>query len=134
MCVLQALAALPSLLVDGVAASQRDVAHFYSFQKFAEVWLSMRSRSFSDDGYGKLVPLICLMNHPAVGEPSNVDAVYDHNSPEGAGAGFVMLARRPIRRGEELTYSYAHDGNLCRERALLVYGFALDGMPTCEGF
>ena len=44
--------------------------------------------------------------------------------------GFVMKAKRPIAQGEELRYSYGAD--LCKERALLVYGFALDGMPACE--
>ena len=73
------------------------------------------------------MPLVCLMNHPAMpGEESNVDAVYDEEQ------GFVMSAKRPITAGEELKYSYG--AQLCRERALLVYGFALDAMPTCEGF
>ena len=38
---------------------------------------------------------------------------------------------RAIRQGEELRYSYGE--HLCRERALLVYGFVLDGMPACKG-
>jgi hypothetical protein len=122
----RALEQLPGLLVDGVAADEQGVANHYSFQKFAEVWLGMRSRSFSNEAYGILVPLICLMNHPAAGEPSNVDAVFD------AERGFVMTAKRPIKQGEELLYSYGE--SLCRERALLVYGFVLDGMPPCEGF
>ena len=84
----------------------------------------MRSRSFDNGAYGLLIPLICLMNHPAIGEESNVDAEYD------AELGFVMKAKRPIAQGEELRYSYGAD--LCKERALLVYGFALDGMPACE--
>ena len=90
-------------------------------------WLAMRSRSFSNDAYGFLVPLACLMNHPAVGESANVELEYDRE--QGA---FVMTAVRHIKQGEELTYSYG--ASLCRERALLVYGFELDGMPTCPGF
>ena len=41
-----------------------------------------------------------------------------------------MTAKRTIAQGEELRSSYG--ANLCRERALLVYGFVLDGMPACE--
>ena len=121
----RALDALPTLLVDGVAADMAGVAEFYGFQKFAEVWLSLRSRSFKNDAYGITAPLICLMNHP-VGLGSNVDAAVVEDR------GIVIKAKQPIGKGAEMLYSYG-DG-LCRERALLVYGFAADGMPTCEGF
>ena len=123
----RALDLLPQLLVHGVGGEEepRRVAAHYSFQRFAEVWLGMRSRSFDNGAYGLLVPLICLMNHPGVGEESNVDAEYDEV------LGFVMKAKRPIRQGEELRYSYG--AHLCRERALLVYGFVLEGMPPCSG-
>lgn len=123
----KALEQLPRLLVHGVAETQQGVASFYSFQKFAETWLGMRSRSFSNEAYGMLVPLICLMNHPAPGEDGNVEAEYD------ASKGFIMSAKHgSISAGSELKYKYG--SNLCRERALLVYGFAIEGMPTCEGF
>ena len=37
----------------------------------------MRSRAFTDDAYGMLVPLLCLLNHHAVGVVNNVDVVTD---------------------------------------------------------
>ena len=55
-----------------------------------------------------------------------MDAAYEEG-----GRGFVMAAKRAIKQGEELHYSYG--ARLCRERALLVYGFAQEGMPACDG-
>ena len=40
----------------------------------------MRSRDFNDEAFGMRVPLLCLMNHPAVGVPSNFDAVTESAS------------------------------------------------------
>jgi len=115
----RALKQLPHLLIHGVEA-----AELYTIQNFAEVWLSMRSRSFANDAHGVLVPLACLMNHPALGTDSNVELEYDATR-----RAFVMTAKQPIRRGQELTYSYGAE--LCAERALLVYGFEQNGMPPC---
>lgn len=115
----RAIKQLPHLLMHGV-----DAAELYNIQNFAEFWLSMRSRSFDNEAHGVLVPLACLMNHPALGTESNVELVYD-----AARRGFVMSAKQSIRRGQELTYSYGAE--LCSERALLVYGFEQPGMPPC---
>ncbi|KAL1523842.1 hypothetical protein AB1Y20_018763 [Prymnesium parvum] len=118
----RALEQLPTLLLDGVVD-----AEYYSEQRFIEFWLSIRSRSFENNGFGVLVPLACLLNHPPTHEPSNVELQYVAQRN-----GFVMKATRHIKQGEELTYSYG--SNLCKERALLVYGFVQDGMPSCPGF
>ena len=117
----EGLGSLTKLLTEGFAAAEA-----FSVQRFTEIWLSMRSRTFDDDGYGFIVPLACLMNHPSMGDESNVALSYDARR-----GGVVMRAKRRISKGEELTYSYG--SGLCRERALLVYGFVLDGMPACKG-
>lgn len=107
--------------------TNEEAATYYGVQRFAEIWLGIRSRSFDNDAHGLLVPLACLMNHPAVGQASNVDARYD-----AARRAIVLTATQRVGQGEELTFSYG--ASLCAERALLVYGFMADGMPTCEGF
>ena len=73
--------------------------------------------------------LACLMNHPVEGEESNIEIGVD------SGGGVVWKAKRYIKRGEQLTYSYGKD--LTAERALLVYGFPMSvwsKMPSIEGF
>ena len=116
----RALAELPLLLLgDGV-----DAAEYYSLQRFTEVWLSIRSRSFDDGNFGVIVPLACLLNHPSDNGDSNVVLSYSAQR-----RGFDMTVTRPIKRGEQLTNSYG--AGLCRERALLVYGFVTDIMPPC---
>ena len=100
----RALEELPRLLVDGVAADQQGVANHYSFQKFAETWLGMRSRSFSNEAYGLLVPLVCLMNHPAMpGEESNVDV--GENTTAGNGGSAHELVELVIVSDGELDVS-----------------------------
>lgn len=106
-----------------------DVKEVFAIQRFVEVWLALRSRSFDDGGHGVLVPLACLMNHPVEGEESNIEIGVD------SGGGVVWKAKRYIKRGEQLTYSYGKD--LTAERALLVYGFPMSvwsKMPSIEGF
>jgi len=124
----RALEKLPHLL--GVTGpDQVDVTELYTFQRFAEIWLAIRSRSFQNGAHGVLVPLACLMNHPAEGEESNVEIQV------GSDGGMVLKATRHIKRGDQLTYSYGAD--LLAERALLVYGFPKAvwlRMPRIEGF
>lgn len=126
----QALERLPQLL--GVTTGPDDdidvAKELYSMQRFIEVWLAIRSRSFQNGAHGVLVPLACLMNHPAEGEKANVEIGV------GADHGLVVRAVRNIEIGEQLTYSY---GNLTAERALLVYGFPMSvwsRLPSGKGF
>merc|ERR1712176_685727 len=70
-----------------------DVTKAYTFQNFVEIWLAIRSRSIENDGYGVLVPLLCLMNHPSEGEESNVNIGVDSNGD------MVLKAKRHIKRG-----------------------------------
>jgi len=105
-----------------------DVTKLYTFQNFAEIWLAIRSRSIENNGYGALVPILCLMNHPGEGEVSNVNIGINSNG------NMVLKAKRYIKRGEQLTLSY---GDLSAERALLVYGFPMSvwsKLPSLKGF
>ena len=43
--------------------------------------------------------------------------------------GFSLIAMRRIPKGEELRFSYGQ--RLCREVALLTYGFVDGEMPPC---
>jgi len=124
----RALEKLPRLL-GVIGPDVVDVADVYTIQRFAEIWLAIRSRSFQNDAHGMLVPLACLMNHPVEGQDSNVEIRVDAN------LGVLFRAKRYIKRGEQLTYSYGD--NLRAERALLVYGFPISvwsRMPSIEGF
>ena len=113
----RALTSLPNLL--GVAGDADDPVQphqVYSSQRFAEIWLAIRTRAFETPaGFGVLVPVGDLMNHPPEGEESNVEI------EPSSGGGFVMRAKRHIKRGEQMTLSYGE--SLTAERALLIYGF-----------
>ena len=120
----QALERFPQLFGVDVEGSE-----VYSVQRFIEIWLAVRSRSFQNGAHGVLVPLACLMNHPVEGENANVEIGV------GSDNGLVLRAMRFIERGEQLTYSYG-DG-LTAERALLVYGFPMSvwsKLPSGKGF
>lgn len=117
--------------------SREALDRIYSLARFREVWLAIASRDFTnslqstsrtplDRGHPFpttfLAPLIDLMNHG--GTASNVDVRYDPSHH-----GFVMAAKRTIRAGEELRFSYG--SNLCVEQALMLYGFEDEEMRPC---
>ena len=116
---------------------REELARTYSLARFRDVWLAIASRDFTNSLQATnpkpldrglpfpatfLVPLIDLMNHG--GSNSNVAVSFDHTRRRG----FVMTARRAIRRGEELRFNY---GMLCAEKSLMMYGFADEEMETC---
>ena len=154
-----AIDALPTVLGEGLAdvasgSMREDLARFYSAQRFTETWLALRSRDFTNTvqeqrveerrrGGGVaprstreeeeeeeaesfpaafLAPQIDLMNHG--GSESNVAVRYDLKR-----RGFSMTATRRIPKGQELRFSYGQ--RLCREMALLTYGFSDGDMPPC---
>lgn len=127
----RALDTLPYLL--GVEGDDDlvDAGAVYSVQRFAEAWLAIRSRAFENDrGFGTLLPVADLMNHPPEGEESNVEIAFSAEH-----GGFVLAAKRDIGKGEQMTTTYGD--SLTAERALLIYGFpraVWERLPLSEEF
>ena len=148
----RALARVPSILSQGLGDEVPELAkggesdeqgmaalrRYYSVERFTEMWANILSRDFVNGLQERsekpldrglypfpttfLVPLADLMNHG--GPSSNVEVSYDARR-----RGFVLKALRGIRAGEEMRFSYA--ASLCRQQALLRYGFADREMPEC---
>lgn len=136
-----ALARLPHVLAEGLpcddrGCDSRELSNMYSLEHFTEVWLAITSRDFVNSLQARsstpldrgmpfpstfLVPLVDLMNHD---QSRPIDVVYDVYR-----RGFVVRARRRVRRGEELLVSYGTQ--LCRETSISRYGFTEKQMGPC---
>ena len=86
------------------------------------MWGAQRSRDLANGAMVILAPQVSLMNHR---DSPNIAVDFDTRA-----GGLVLRTLQPIAKGQELLISYAD--RMCREYAMALYGFQVDGMESCD--